>query len=133
MPSFSFDARRVQPGLPQSVIPPGTYSATVTSAELRPARSGDGRYLQIAMQITGGLPEPRTHWLRLHIESADAHVRDIAARELASLCRACHINSFTDCGQLIGLTCRVVIGTRRRADGDSVSVIREYLPQLLTS
>jgi len=128
MQSFSFDARQVQPGLPQGVVPPGLYDALITSAELRPARSGDGRYLQVAMQIAGDLPEPRTHWLRLHIESGDSHVRDIAARELASLCRACNLNFFRDCSQLVGLTCRVVIGTRRRADGDSVAVIREYRP-----
>ncbi|MFN5945518.1 MAG: DUF669 domain-containing protein [Phycisphaerae bacterium] len=126
MAIIKFDASNVPAHAAAALLAPGAYDARIIEADLRPVRSGDGRALQIAFELT--VPEHlgRIVWARLHIETRNAHVQQIAQQELAALCQAVGVRSLTDTRELLGKHARITLGIRRRDDGDTSNVVRAY-------
>ncbi|HLP83332.1 MAG TPA: DUF669 domain-containing protein [Phycisphaerales bacterium] len=126
MAIIKFDASNVPAHAAAALLAPGAYEARIIEADLRPVRSGDGRALQIAFELTAHQHVGRIIWARLHIETRNAHVQQIARQELAALCQAVCITSLTDTRELLGKHANITLGIRRRDDGDTTNVVRAY-------
>ncbi len=126
MATIKFDASKIPAHAAAALLAPGAYEARIIEADLRPVRSGDGRALQIAFELTAPEHLGRIVWARLHIETRNIHVQQIAQQELAALCHALGIKSLTDTREMLGKHARITLGIRRRDDGDSANVVRAY-------
>lgn len=126
MATIKFDASKVPAHAAAALLAPGDYEARIIEADLRPVRSGDGRALQVAFELTAPQHLGRILWARLHVETRNAHVQQIARQELAALCQAVGIASLTDTRELLGKRASITLGIRRRDDGDTSNVVRAY-------
>ena len=133
MASLKFDPSNVPAHAAAALLTPGAYDARIIEADLRPVRSGDGRALQIAFELTAPEHLGRTVWARLHIETRNAHVQQIAQQELAALCQAVGITTLADTRELLGKHASVTLGIRRRDDGDTSNVVRAYAAATTTN
>jgi hypothetical protein len=133
MASFKFDPSSVHAHAAAALLTPGAYDARIVEAELRPVRSGDGRALQVAFELTDPQHFGRIVWARLHIETCNEHVQQIARQELAALCRAVGVASLTDTRDLLHKHARITLGVRRRDDGDTTNVVRAYAAATTTT
>lgn len=133
MASLKFDPSNVPAHAAAALLTPGAYDARIIEAELRPVRSGDGRALQVAFELTDPQHFGRIVWARLHVETRNAHVQQIARQELAALCRATGIAALTDTRDLLHKHARITLGIRRRDDGDTTNVVRAYAAATTTT
>ena len=133
MATIKFDASNVPAHAAAALLAPGAYEARIIEADLRPVRSGDGRALQIAFELTDPQHCGRIVWARLHVETRNAHVQQIARQELAALCRAVGVASLTDTRDLLHKHARITLGIRRRDDGDTTNVVRAYAAATTTT
>lgn len=128
MSSIRFNASSFAPVAAAALLKPGDYDARIMQSEIMPVRSGDGRAIQVAFEMLSPEHEGRIVWSRIHFETQDRLVRDIASRELAALCKAVGVSELTDTEQLLHKCLRVTLGIKPRRDGDMTNVVRAYLP-----
>ena len=129
MTDFTFDARRFTPSITCDTIPPAEYAGTVIDAEWRPARSGDGRYIQIAFRLDSGDHAGRVVFGRYHLETRVVATTAIAQREFALLCSAVGITTLTGLDQLRNRSLRITVGVKQRdGAGGAANVVTGYAP-----
>ena len=88
-------------------LPPALYTAEITSAEVRPLKSGKGTGLTIEFTII----EPAQHagrkvWQNLNIQHSSEKAQEIALRELTNLFRAIGVETATE-NDLFGKVLRI--------------------------
>ena len=111
------------------LVPPGVYPAVVIESEWRPARSGDGRYVQTAFQMTEGEFKDRVVFDRHHVESASPSTVAIATRGFTALCAAVGLPMTDDPARLRNRGLLVTVGVRpRERGGDLVNFVAGYAP-----
>ncbi len=81
-------------------MPAGNYQAMVVSSEMKPTKAATGQYLELQFEITDGVHQGRKFWDRLNLVNPNPTAVDIAERELASLGRACGLQTVTDSQQI---------------------------------
>jgi hypothetical protein len=118
-----FDANKVDPSTGFDPIPAGRYVAMVTDSELKPTKSGDGRYLQLTFQILDGEFKNRYVWARLNLENRNETAVKIARAELSSLCRATGIMTPRDSCELHGVP--LIVTVRCKKDKETGEVTNE--------
>lgn len=111
------------------LVPPGVYPAVVIDSEWRYVKSGDGRAVQSAFQITGGEHEGRVVFDRHHIESSSPVTVAIATRGFTALCAAVGLPRVDDPARLRNRTLLVTVGVKpRERGGELVNVVLGYGP-----
>lgn len=126
MPKLNFNTDDHIPAAALGLIPKGIYRASIFDSMTRRVRSGDGRFLQLAFQITQGEHKDRVIWSRLHLQSSNATTVRIAEAELAAICRAVGKHAVNDSAELHGIELLIDVGTRVRDSGDLVNCIKRY-------
>lgn len=115
--------------VPPDLVPHGVYPADVIESEWRPAKSGDGRYVQTAFQITEGEFKDRVVFDRHHVESASPATVVIAKRGFTALCAAVGLPMVDDPARLRNRRLFVTVGVKPRdRGGDLVNVVLGYAP-----
>lgn len=84
----NFDASTVAPSAPMEPVPTAWYKAMITASEIKNTKSGDGRYLEIELQILEGQYAGRKLWDRLNLWNNSAKAVEIAQRTLSAICHA---------------------------------------------
>ncbi len=116
------------------LVPSGVYLAIVIESEWRSAKSGDGRYVQTAFQISEGEFKDRVVFDRHHVESASPATVVIATRGLTALCAAVGLPMVDDPARLRNRNLHVTVGVKpRERGGDLVNVIVAYAPAPVSS
>ncbi len=128
MSSLNFNPADFSAAAGAAAIPSGQYEAEVIDSAKRPARSGDGEFLQLCYQIVSGEYRHRVVWVRLHVGSANETISRMAKEELAAICRAAGIDRLTDSSQLHHKVMQISIGVRHRGGADITNVVRAYAP-----
>lgn len=111
-----------------AVVPSGEYEAEIIDSEKRPARSGDGDFLQICFQVVLGEYLHRVVWVRLHVGSANETVSRLAKEELAAICRAAGVDRLKNSSDLHHKPMLITVGVRHRGGADISNVVRAYAP-----
>ena len=83
-----FNANNVDPATDFEPIPTGKYLAVITDSEMKPTKSGSGRYLELTFQVIDGPHKNRLLWSRLNLENPNELAMQIAQGELSAICRA---------------------------------------------
>jgi hypothetical protein len=126
MSRFKFNATAHLAAANAGLVPIGTYRARIVDSMRRLARSGDGHFLQFALQIDRGDHAGRVLFVRVHVGSSKFTVRQLAEQELAALCAATGVTSFSTTQQLHGRRLLIDVGVKQRGPGDFTNTVRNY-------
>lgn len=93
--------------LPKSVgnfepLPEGWYNATITGAEVKETKAGDGKYIAVKFAITGPTHQGRVVFGNLNIKNASTKAEEIGRSQLGEIMRAIGLAKVQDTDQLIG-------------------------------
>jgi hypothetical protein len=83
-------------------LPAGWYTATISQAELKATKAGNGQYIKLRYDITGPSHQGRVVFGNLNIKNANAKAEEIGRQQLGEIMRAIGIPKVTDTDQLIG-------------------------------
>jgi hypothetical protein len=83
-------------------LPEGWYSSTISGAELKSTKAGDGEYIAIKYTITGPTHQGRVIFGNLNIKNPSTKAEEIGRQQLGEVMRAIGLNKVRDTDQLIG-------------------------------
>jgi hypothetical protein len=83
-------------------LPEGWYNSTITGAEIKPTKAGDGKYIAVKYAITGPSHQGRVVFGNLNIKNASTKAEEIGRQQLGEIMRAIGLAKVTDTDQLIG-------------------------------
>lgn len=122
-----FDANNVDPATYFEPLPAGNYLALITDSEMKPTKSGNGRYLELTFQVIDGPYKGRLLWSRLNLENPSTPAVKIAKAQLSAICRAVGVMVLNDSIALHNLPLLLTVKCKKREDtGDVTNVIRGY-------
>ena len=99
----SFDVNELPQGSSNfEPLPAGWYSATITQAELKDTKAGNGQYIKLRYDITGPSHQGRVVFGNLNIKNPSAKAEEIGRQQLGEIMRAIGLAKVTDTDQLIG-------------------------------
>ena len=123
----NFDANQVDPSVALDPLPAGKYLAVVSESELKPTKTGGGKYLQLTFQIIEGEFKGRLVWARLNLENKSEMTVKIARGELSAICRAIGVMQPKDSVELHNIPLEINVGLKKRDDnGEFTNVIKGY-------
>lgn len=129
MSTINFNANEVEPSTGYDPIPAGKYQAVITESEMKPARTGNGQYLQLEFEIIEGEYKNRKVWARLNLENANADAVRIARADLSAICRAVNVLQPRDSVELHNLPLTITVRCKKNQDDEIVNEIRGYGPR----
>ena len=83
-------------------LPAGWYTCTISQAELKATKAGDGQYIKLRYDITGPTHQGRVVFGNLNIKNANPIAEEIGRQHLGEIMRAIGLAKVTDTDQLIG-------------------------------
>ena len=83
-------------------LPAGWYTATISQAELKPTKAGNGQYIKLRYDVTGPSHQGRVVFGNLNIKNANPKAEEIGRQQLGDIMRAIGLAKVTDTDQLIG-------------------------------
>ena len=123
----NFDANQVDPSVALDPLPAGKYLAVVSESELKPTKTGGGKYLQLTFQIIDGEFKGRLVCARLNLENKSEMTVKIARGELSAICRAIGVMQPKDSVELHNVPLEINVGLKKRDDnGEFTNVIKGY-------
>lgn len=127
MSSLSFDASTVAPSTGFDPLPAGDYTVIAESAELKPTKNGNGKYIEVVFVVVSDNGKGRKLWNRITFENPSEKAQSIGRAQLSALCRAVGVMNLNDTAQLLNRPCLVTVGHERRDDnGELQNVIKKY-------
>jgi hypothetical protein len=133
MENFYFDASQIEPQTAFDPIPDGWYSVSITGAEWKATQAG-AQALSLTMEVDGNkhpLHANRKLWASLNLNNASDKAREIAQRELSSICHSINKLQLANISDLLGaqLLAKVVAKPAQERDGkryDARNEIKGY-------
>ena len=123
----NFDANKVEPTSSFDPIPEGKYVAIVTESEMKPTKSGNGRYLELTFQIIEGQHANRNVWARLNLDNPNKQAVEIARGQLSAICRAVGVLTPKDSVELHNLPLVIHVKCKKREDtGEMTNEIKGF-------
>ena len=116
MATLNFNANEVDPAVGFDPIPAGSYTAIITESEMKPTKTGNGRYLQLTFQIIDGDCKGRQVWARLNLENPSEMAVKIARGELSAICRAVGVMAPRDSLELHNAPLTIRVACKKRDD-----------------
>jgi len=83
-------------------LPEGWYNATITGAEIKSTKAGDGKFIAVKYTITGPSHQGRVVFGNLNIKNASTKAEEIGRQQLGEIMRAIGLAKVSDTDQLIG-------------------------------
>lgn len=98
----TFNVTDLPQGTNYEVLPEGWYSSTISGAEIKSTKAGNGQYIAVQYSITGPTHQGRVVFGNLNIKNPSAKAEEIGRQQLGDLMRAIGLSSVSDTDQLIG-------------------------------
>lgn len=117
MPAIDFDvtAYEAQPVRSSwEPLPPGDYTACVTSTELKPTKAGNGEYIELTIEIMDGDYSGRKIWERLNVNNPSEQTMQIARSQLNQLATALNQLPLKDTDQLLEIPFTLTLDIDRK-------------------
>lgn len=130
MATLNFNANEVEPSVGFDAIPAGKYLAVITDSEMKPTKTGNGQYLELAFEIIEGEYKNRKIWARLNLENPNAQAVQIARGDLSTICRAVNVPQPKDSLELHNLPLTVTVRCKKNPEsGEITNEIKGYAPR----
>lgn len=105
-----FDPSTVAPQqqMESTPLPAGVYTVEITSADVKPLKSGNGTGLSLEFTVI----DPEQHakrkvWQSLNIQHSNSQAEQIGQSQLSTLCRVLNISKLNDSDDLFGQILRI--------------------------
>ena len=123
-----FNANNVEP---QSfdVLPAGEYEAVITASQVKPTSKGDGKFLELQLQVINGQFQNRVLFDRLNLWNPSDKAVQIAQGTLSSICRAVGVLTPNDSADLHNKPLRVKITVRKSDEYGDRNEVKAYKPR----
>ena len=125
-----FDANEWEPNMGFEPIPAGQYPAVIVASEWKDTKAGDGKYLNLELQIIGSSKfEGRKLFDRLNLDNPNDQAVSIAKGTLSAICRAVGVMVPKDSSELHNKPLVVRVSVEVRADnGEPANRVKGYKP-----
>lgn len=108
------------------LIPSSWQEAQVIESEVVDTKAGNGKMLNLTLEIIAGQYEKRKLWDRINIQNASAKAQEIGQRTLADLCEAAGVGAINDSEVLHYKPMLVRVGTEKQEGFEAKNVIKRY-------
>ncbi|UYV11913.1 MAG: DUF669 domain-containing protein [Phycisphaera sp.] len=122
-----FDATQVEPAGNFAPLPAGQYLCAAVDSQMKPTKKGDGKYLQVELEVLEGEHKGRKLWDRFVLEHPNERTVAIAKSSLASLCTAVGVTRPRDSAELHNVPVLVRVACTKRNDtGEITNTVKGY-------
>jgi hypothetical protein len=92
-------------------LPEGWYTATISGAEIKTTKAGNGQYINVKYSIIGPTHQGRMVFGMINIKNPNPKAEEIGRQQLGDIMRAIGLTKVSDTDQLIGgnLSIKLVI------------------------
>ena len=123
-----FDASQVNPNS-FDVLPASEYEAVIVGSEMKATQAGDGRYLNLELQVISGEYQNRKLWDRLNLVNPSEKAVEIARGTLSAICRAVGVLTPQDSSELHMKPLRIKVVVRKSDEYGEQNEIKAYKPR----
>jgi hypothetical protein len=127
--SLNFDAKTVEPNAPFEVIPAGEYDAIIVNSKVETTKKGDGRLVNLELQILSGEYQNRKLFDRLNLWNPSEMAVKIARGTLSSICRSVNVLTPRDTAELHGKPLRVKVTVSDSPEYGKRNEVKGYMPR----
>ena len=107
-------------------IPAGWYNVSITNAEAKDTKAGNGVYISVRFDVTGPTHEGRVVFTNLNIKNPNPKAEEIGRQQLDSMMRAIGVGKVEDTDQLVGGNCAVKVSIRRSEEWGDSNEVKAY-------
>jgi len=127
MTDLNFNAQEVEPDAGFVPVPAGHYKAVIEDTEKKDAKSGNGSFLKLKLQIVGGDHNGRVIFHNLNLWNANETAQHIAKAQLSAICRAVNVMTPKDSAELHNIPMVITVAHEKRNDnGEIQNVIKAF-------
>lgn len=108
-------------------LPAGDYLAAIASSEVKPSKNGSN-YLNLKFQVLDGEFSGRTFFTIINLWHPNAQTKEIAQRELNSICHAVGKLRINDSAELHGVPMRVKLTVEKSDQYADQNRVKGYKP-----
>jgi hypothetical protein len=109
-------------------IPPGWYTVTIASAEVKATKNGTGQYIAIRYDVTGPTHQGRVIFGNLNIRNQSPKAEEIGRQQLGEICRAIGLAKVGDTDQLIGNALSIKVDIEKSDQYGDKNQVRGFKP-----
>ena len=109
-------------------IPPGWYTVTIASAEVKATKNGTGQYIAIRYDVTGPTHQGRVIFGNLNIRNQSPKAEEIGRQQLGELCRAIGLAKVGDTDQLVGHGLSIKVDIEKSEQYGDKNQVRGFKP-----
>ena len=121
-----FNAADVEPNSAFTPLPAGEYQAIISESEMKPTKDGQGKFLQMKLQILNGQHQNRTLIDRLNLVNKNDVAVQIAKGTLSSICRAVNVLTPNDSAELHNKPLTIIVKIKNDPNGNPQNEVKGY-------
>lgn len=122
-----FDSDTVPANTGNDPIPEGKYTVVITKSEVKTTKNGDGKYLDLTMQVVDGEYKGRALWPKLNIQNKSEKAQQIGLGQLSAICKAVGKAKIQDSSQLHNIPFRISVGVEEGQNGSKQNRLKSVL------
>jgi hypothetical protein len=107
-------------------LPAGWYTATISQAELKDTKAGNGQYIKLRYDITGPSHQGRVVFGNLNIKNPNPKAEEIGRIDLGNIMRAIGLAKVTDTDQLIGNSLSIKLDIKTDPQYGASNEVKSY-------
>ena len=107
-------------------LPAGWYTSTITQAEVKKTKAGNGEYIKVRFDITGPTHQGRVVFGNLNIKNANPKAEEIGRQQLGEIMRAIGLAKVADTDQLIGGQISIKLDIKQDAQYGASNEVRGF-------
>jgi hypothetical protein len=111
-------------------IPEGTYTAQISSVEIKDTKAGTGKYLKVALQITGPAYQGRLVFDNINVKNPNEEAVQIGIKTLKKIALAIGEDTIQDTDQMLGANVEIKVKVKIDKTGqyDPQNEVKDYKP-----
>lgn len=109
-----------------SPLPDGWYAVTISEADLKQTKAGNGQYIKMRLDVTGPSHQGRVVFSNINIRNPNPKAEEIGNQQLGELLRAIGLPKIEDTDQLVGRSLSVKLVTRSSEQYGDQNEVKAY-------
>jgi hypothetical protein len=107
-------------------LPAGWYTVTISQAELKDTKAGNGQYIKLRYDVTGPTHQGRVVFGNLNIKNPNQKAEEIGRQQLGDIMRAIGLAKVTDTDQLIGNSLSIKLDVKQDAQYGASNEVKGF-------
>jgi hypothetical protein len=107
-------------------LPAGWYTVTITQAELKDTKAGNGQYIKLRYDVTGPTHQGRVVFGNLNIKNPNPKAEEVGRQQLGDIMRAIGLAKVTDTDQLIGNSLSIKLDVKQDAQYGASNEVKGF-------